>query len=147
MSSRIVDTVKVSSKGKDILLRLKKRTGLQHWNELCRVALCRSLAEPTSPIVAKSSSDVAIEMDWKTFAGAHHEVLSTILIIRANKDGVDRSEQPDYLRAHLERGLASLSRIKTLPELVSVCLGERRMTKPEITQLKLDEQDRNELPV
>ncbi len=44
-----VEHVKISAKAKEILVKVKRSTGLEHWNEICRIALCKSIANPTIP--------------------------------------------------------------------------------------------------
>ena len=111
-----VEHVRVSTKGKDILLKIKRYTGLEHWNEICRVAFCRSLANPIPPSNNKIG-DRNIEMEWKIFAGAYQEEFSALIILRAKKDKVDINQNDvlaEYLRAHLERGIASLQNTKSI---------------------------------
>lgn len=45
----MIETVRVSEKAKVQLITLKRRTGIQNWNVLCRWALCSSLAESLNP--------------------------------------------------------------------------------------------------
>lgn len=116
-----VDHVRVSAKGKEILIKIKRRTGLEHWNEICRVALCRSLANPNPPTALSRIADSAIDMEWKTFAGAYSSEFTSAILTRANLDGVDmncKEALGDYFRAHLERGIASLQNVKALGDLV-----------------------------
>lgn len=115
-----VEHVRVSMRGKELLLKVKKRTGLDHWNELCRVALCRSLANPIPPAKLEKSGDVAIDMEWKTFAGEICDELACIVALRASIDKIDITKKEDiseYFRAHLERGITSLHNITTLDHL------------------------------
>jgi DNA sulfur modification protein DndE len=65
----IVKHFKLSQPEKDRLIRIKRQTGIQNWNILCRWALCWSLAEPTAPGGIDPASDSNVEMDWSTFAG------------------------------------------------------------------------------
>lgn len=115
-----VEHVKVSAKGKEILLKVKRHTGLEHWNEICRVALCRSLANPTPPPILGKVVESSIDMDWRTFAGSLQTELAALTAFRAQKDGVDLSKREalgEYLRAHLERGIAGLQNSKSLSTL------------------------------
>lgn len=60
-------------------------------------------------------------MEWKTFAGAYSAEFAAAITLRANADGVDiasRDALADYIKAHIERGIASLQAIKTLGEMV-----------------------------
>lgn len=116
-----VEHVRVSAKGKDILIKIKRNTGLEHWNEICRIALCRSLVNPTPPPKFERSGESSIDIEWKTFAGQYQKELAALTIIRAVKDGVDTSKKDmisDYFRSHIERGIASLQNTKNLNSLV-----------------------------
>ena len=88
-----VEHVKVSARGKKILIKVKRCTGLEHWNAICRIALCRSLAEPAPPPKLDKTTDSTIDMDWKTFAGQLQEVLTALTLVRAQKDGIDVSDE------------------------------------------------------
>jgi DNA sulfur modification protein DndE len=118
-----VENVRVSAKGKDILIRIKKRTGLEHWNEICRIAYCRSLANPTMPTMNEQSGNIALDIEWRTFAGQYHQELAAITALRANRDKVDINNKDmasNYFRAHLERGIANLQNIKNLADLAII---------------------------
>ncbi len=110
-----VTTVKVSTKGKDTLIQIKRNTGLEQWNEICRVALCASLANPAPPSQREKLPDSNIEMDWKTFAGHYQDELAALVKYKANIDDVDCNDKEDmstYFRLHIERGIQTISRIK-----------------------------------
>jgi len=118
-----VEHVRVSAKGKEILLKIKRRTGLEHWNEICRIALCRSLANPTIPPKIDKVGESAITMEWKTFAGFLQNELSATIVLRAHCDGIDvknREAINDYLRCHLERGIITLQNLKSLSQLLTI---------------------------
>ena len=115
-----VEHVRVSAKGKDILIKIKKRTGMEHWNEICRIALCRSLANKNPLSNIDKVTDSSIDMDWKIFAGVYHYELSSLILYRAQKDGVNLSKKDaisDYFRLHLERGINSLQNIKNITDI------------------------------
>lgn len=117
-----VETVKVSARAKDTMIRVKRRTGLEHWNEICRIALCRSLATESEPPPWKGHGDAAIEMEWKTFAGTLNIELGVLVHFSAARSGIDlrsRDAVARYFRAHLERGIASLQNVKTLSEMIA----------------------------
>jgi DNA sulfur modification protein DndE len=117
-----VDTVRISSKGKDILTKMKRRLGVERWNEVCRVALCRSLANPTKPTKPRQGWDSAIEIEWKTFGGEYADILTGALRVRALKDDVDIRKKEffvEYFRAHLERGVSSLQNVNSFEEYLT----------------------------
>lgn len=118
-----VEYVRVSARSKDILIKIKRNTGLEHWNEICRIALCRSLANLTSPPKQDKAGDSVIDIEWKTFAGAYQGELAALTLLRAQKDGIDLSKKDalaDYFRCHIERGISSLQNIKTLSSLCTL---------------------------
>lgn len=106
-----VETVRTSKQGRDQLMKLKKYTGASHWNELCRWALCASLAEPSAPPAHTQKLEGGVEMSWKVFAGDQQELFRSLVILRAQKDGfaVDSEGVGECFRAHLHRGLNFLS--------------------------------------
>lgn len=116
-----VERVRVSAKGKEILIKIKRRTGLEHWNEICRIALCRSLANPTPPSKLEKPGDSSIDMDWKVFAGAMHRELTAIFLLRIYRDGKNINKKEtlsEMFRDHLERGIQSLQNVKSINDLL-----------------------------
>jgi DNA sulfur modification protein DndE len=112
-----VDTVRISSRGREILIKIKRNTGIERWNEICRVALCHSLANPSLPPKNQKSWDSAIEIEWKTFAGDLGDSICSAFILRANTDQIDlnkREKVIDYFRAHIERGITAIQNSKTV---------------------------------
>jgi DNA sulfur modification protein DndE len=118
-----VETVRISSRSREVLIKIKRRLGIERWNEICRVALCRSLANPTKPSKPKGGWDSAIEIEWKTFAGEQSEYFTALTIIRAENDKVDSEMKEllsDYFRAHIERGIQSLQNVKNFEDYVNL---------------------------
>lgn len=105
-----LDIVRVSQTGKEQLIRLKRHTGLKHWNEVCRWALCASLAEPTVPAPAEIPTDSTIEMTWKVFGGPQADLYLALMRHRCHLDGlgVDEETVEQQFRLHLHRGIGYL---------------------------------------
>lgn len=104
----IVDVVRVSEKAKHQLLTLKRRTGIQQWNVLCRWALLASLAERTVPPHEEIVNDSNVEMSWKTFAGTLDDPITAVVRQRAHDDKVSDDQLPQFFKIHLHRGIAYL---------------------------------------
>lgn len=106
----MIETVRVSEKAKVQLITLKRRTGIQNWNVLCRWALCSSLAEKSEPPNEDIPSDSSIEMTWKTFTGGEEELYLALIKIRLAKADIplEREAVNKYLRLHLHRGISYL---------------------------------------
>jgi DNA sulfur modification protein DndE len=117
-----VEHVRVSAKSKDILIKIKRNTGLEHWNEICRIALCRSLTNPTLPTKLDKTGESAIDIEWKTFAGIYQQELAALVYLKAFKDNIDiqnRDNMADYFKNHLERGIISMQNIKQVNNIIS----------------------------
>jgi DNA sulfur modification protein DndE len=107
----MIETVKVSDQAKLQLITLKKRTGIQNWNVLCRWALTLSLNEKSPPPDEDIITDSNVEMTWKTFTGGKENLYLNLLILRAQKDGIEvnRTTLNQYLKLHLHRGISYLN--------------------------------------
>ena len=106
-----IETIHLSEKAKTQLLTLKRKTGIQHWNVLCRWAFCTSLAEESIPPHEDIPSDSSVEMTWKTFGGSHASVYMALLRQRAKYDKYSLNDENEsyYFRLHLHRGISYLS--------------------------------------
>lgn len=123
----MIETVRVSPAAKDQLVSLKRRTGLKHWNELCRWALCRSLAEPSVPSDVPIKVDDGLEIDWRTFGGPRADLYLDLVRIRCRRDQLDDSEDvvARQFRLHLHRGIGYLAgdqRLTTTSSLLELAL-------------------------
>lgn len=117
-----VEHIKVSQTARDQLVTLKRRTGITHWNELCRWAFCRSLAEPTVPPNAKIPADSSVEIEWRTFAGTCGDLLWGLLRHRCHADGLPLDEETlaQQFRLHLHRGIGYLAGDKDLRDIADL---------------------------
>lgn len=119
-----LDTVRVSQTGKEQLIRLKRNTGLKQWNELCRWALCSSLAEPTAPSLAEIPTDSTIEMSWRVFGGAQADLYLALMRQRCEADDLPLDDETieQQFRLHLHRGIGYLfgdQELRSISSLVS----------------------------
>lgn len=105
-----IEHIRLSQQAKDQLVKLKRLTGIQNWNVVCRWAFCISLAEPSIPSPAKIPADSSVEMTWKVFGGAHHEIYHALLKERCHADGLGTSNEilATQFRLHLHRGIGYL---------------------------------------
>jgi len=119
-----IDNIRLSQQAKDQLLRLKRKTGIQNWNVLCRWGFCMSLADPTPPTVSKIPADSSVEMTWKVFGGQYQEIYSALVKQRCYQDGLGTSDKVlvTQFRLHLHRGISYLaadSDLKNISNLLS----------------------------
>jgi DNA sulfur modification protein DndE len=115
--------VKLSNQAKEQLIRLKMRTGVPHWNVLCRWAFCLSLKQASPPAPLDVPADSNVEMTWQVFGGDAHEIYLALLKERCEHDGLGMSDEvlARQLRLHLHRGigyLAAPQMIRSISDLI-----------------------------
>jgi DNA sulfur modification protein DndE len=123
-----VETVRVSQRSREILIKLKRKTGIENWNVLCRWAFCSSLANPSKPNRIAAVPESNIEMSWKVFAGDMGDVLSALLRSRAVQDNVavDGESLAVCFKTHLERGISQIQNTTDLTNVVEKILLNSR---------------------
>lgn len=107
----LIDSVRVSKQARDQLITLRRRTGIENWNVVCRWAFCASLAEPSKPRNQKIVTDSNVEMTWHTFAGVYEQVYEALLRHRCRQDDVEPTPEAmaQQLKLHLHRGISYLA--------------------------------------
>ena len=123
----MIETVRLSEKARNQLISLKRKTGLENWNSLCRWAFCLSLAEISVPPSEEIPSDSSVEMSWKVFTGGHEQLYWGLLLLRASRDRVpvEREALLKYFRLHLHRGISYLNgstTLRTIGDLAQLAL-------------------------
>jgi DNA sulfur modification protein DndE len=118
-----VDSVKVSSRGREILIQSKRNTGLKQWNELLRWAFCISLSNTDPPKIFRKLDSGIEPIEWTTFSGPLSSTFSAVFYARAANDGIELTDADSvaaYFRAHIERGVGALRSTKSLSSLVAL---------------------------
>ena len=127
----MIENIRLSDKARTQLITLKRRTGIQQWNVLCRWAFCLSVAEPSKPPDEEIPADGSVEMTWRTFTGGHDDVYRAVLTTRAIHDGIslDGNGINYYFRLHLHRGISYLSSrdISSVADLVDLGVRQRKI--------------------
>ncbi len=117
-----LDHIRLSEQARDQLIKVKRYTGVQHWNTLCRWGFCISLAEGNPPAPAKIPADSSVEMNWRTFGGPHSDIYMALLRERCHRDGLPLTDEvlADQFRLHLHRGIAYLSSDRRLRNIAGL---------------------------
>lgn len=107
----LIESVRVSKQGRDQLMTIRRRTGIENWNVVCRWAFCASLAEPSPPRQQKIVTDSSVEMTWRTFAGEHERTYEALLKQRCKNDGIELTTEAfaQQFKLHLHRGISYLA--------------------------------------
>lgn len=137
-----LETVRLSQRAKDQLIKLKRKTGIKYWNELCRWGFCLSLSEPGVPPISNIPVDSNIEMSWTVFGGEYADLYVALLKMRLYRDSlpVDRETLALQFKLHLHRGISYLSSIQ---ELQSIDDLAKLATKSAKSQKACEEACRN----
>lgn len=104
------ETLRLGKQSRDHLIKIKRVTGIEHWNIICRWALLVSLREPTKPVTPPETAEGGVEIPWKVFAGDLGPPL--IALLRMRQRGEVETADPDTggaVRAHVTRGLGYLA--------------------------------------
>jgi len=107
----LIDNIRLGQQSRDQLIRLKRITGIDNWNVLCRWAFCLSIADQNAPPRTKISGDAAVDISWKTFAGEHVDIYAALLIERAHEENrtISRETLSELARIHVTRGIGFLT--------------------------------------
>ena len=116
-----IEHVKLSHQAREQLIRLKRHTGIEHWNVLCRWALCVSLAESTIPPMVKIAADSNVEMSWRVFGGRYADIFTGLVRQRCIRDGLEANDETvaTQFRLHLHRGIGYLATDRTIRSIAS----------------------------
>jgi len=99
--------LKTSKKAQDILLDLKMKTNITP-NILSRYAISLSLLEP-KPLTKFNYKTDGFEFNRHVLTGKYDSVFKALIIQYEGRELSDEEYFPDYLKAHLERGIKLLN--------------------------------------
>lgn len=105
-----MERIRLTGAARNQLVTLKRRTGIEHYNTLCRHALCLSLANPSIPPMEAFDYAGGIDIDWRTFTGGQEALYYNLLVTRLIIEGerVDDEAVRETLVRHVHRGLSYL---------------------------------------
>jgi DNA sulfur modification protein DndE len=124
-----LDRIRLPQQTKDQLSRLKRITGMDQWNMICRWGFCMSIADPNHPPKQEVPSDSNIEMEWETFTGEHSDLYWGLLLLRAHEENTPRRKDSllQLLRTHITRGISTLTARKDIKDITKLM----RLAVPE----------------
>lgn len=108
---------------------VKGRTGFKTDNIIPRIGFCLSLAEQKLPN-PKDYDQEGKEFNRYTLLGEWDDIYVALLREDLKNHEIDLSNEADYFRAHLNRGVIIASRlIKSLPDIPKLVEFAQRKTK------------------
>lgn len=107
----MIDRLRLTAAAKNQLITLKRKTGIEHYNTLCRHALCLSLANSTIPPDEEFNFNGGIDIDWRTFTGNNENLYLNLMLLRLIDDGLstDTANIRKMTYSHIHRGLSYLA--------------------------------------
>jgi DNA sulfur modification protein DndE len=105
-----LDALRLDEAAKNGLTTLRRRTGIETRNVLCRWALCVSLAKDSIPRENLVGEKKELEISWDIFAGKAASVYRALLVERCRKEGLEitRTNLNFVLSQHVHRGIGYL---------------------------------------
>lgn len=114
-----INKIKLTKDASERLKQLKARTGLTP-NILSRIGFCLSLNEPAIPNPERYPEEDR-EFNRYTLLGEWDDLYVALLKQRVAQDGLASEQLEDQFRAHLNRGIMSLSGlVKNVADIVAV---------------------------
>ena len=106
-----VEAIRLSQNEKDLLVRVKRRTGIDSWNILCRWAIILSLRSTETNFKKSSEKRDAVEIRWETFAGDTRDILSAALLLAYRQANLDPEtvSLTDFTHFKLSDGIKRLA--------------------------------------
>lgn len=122
-----IERIRLSATAQDQLIKLKRSTGIEQWNILCRWAFCHSLAKADIPSPTIIPADSNVEMTWNVFGGEIADILLIALKQKCHQDrlGTDQETLRQQFRLHLHRGindLAEKENLQNIEDLINIGL-------------------------
>lgn len=117
-----LDALRLDGQAKNSLVVLKRKTGIETWNILCRWALCVSLTEPQKPRANSVGDKKEIEISWDVFAGKATSIYRGLLVERCRQENLEINQKNlnFVLSQHVHRGIGYLTASKDLRNIDSL---------------------------
>lgn len=114
----MINTVTLNKSSKDRMTTIKRYTGIENWNTICRWAFCISMADQTIPPQIDRKGETGVEMTWKVFSGELSDIFLAMLQKRCIDDGIEISDKNlnQQLWLHLDRGVGHIFANKQFKE-------------------------------
>ena len=108
----MIESIRLTESEKEMLVRIKRKTGIESWNVLCRWAYLLGLSQEQ---IASSSSHEkrdAVEIKWETFSGKNSYIYITITKLQYAMELNNQREITlfDFVHSRLSTGIRILSK-------------------------------------
>jgi DNA sulfur modification protein DndE len=116
-----IDAIRLTATERDVLVRIKKYTGISGYNVICRWSLLAGLAGPATPVDNSEKRD-ALEIRWDTFAGAHGDAIGAVIhkSYHSFTQGGGRATISGFTSAALASGLKKIAHATRGPGILGL---------------------------
>ena len=115
-----IEALKTTAHIKNVLSSIKRVTGIEHWNVICRWGLSLSLKQKSLPRLIEEKLD-GVEIDYDVFVGKNKSIYTQLLInnLKKNKIEITKDNVYKYLYAHVSRGVSIIynKKMKNISDL------------------------------
>jgi len=112
-----VETIRLSKSDRDRLNKIKRNTGLESWNTICRLALLLGLHARESATISSHEKRDAIEIKWDTFAGRWANIYAGLILLSHSKlPQKNKITLSEYTHTRIEHGILIMIKSGTLDE-------------------------------
>lgn len=104
----MIDRIRLTATAKNQLIVLKRRTGIQHYNSLCRHALCISLANSSPMPDEELNFGGGLEIEWRVIAGDLSDLFIDLIKLNLNQTSSNHDSIKASATTHIHRGISYL---------------------------------------
>lgn len=120
------ESYRVPEKTRELLIQIKRKTQVEHWNVLCRWSFCLSVAQSTN--VSSQSYDLSeessTEIQWRTLFGEEDSIYCALIRYISRKENIrTESKILPFCKLHIHRGAMIMNKYDGL-SVISKCLEE-----------------------
>jgi DNA sulfur modification protein DndE len=108
----MIESIKLTETEREMLVRIKRKTGIESWNVLCRWAYFLGLSHEKPATNTSHEKRDAVEIKWETFAGKNSNIYSAITKLQYSLE-ISRKKDItlfDFIHSNLSIGIRILSK-------------------------------------
>jgi|694.fasta_scaffold04644_8 DNA sulfur modification protein DndE len=106
----MIDSIRLTNTEKDLLVRIKRKTGIDSWNILCRWALVIGLTAKDARNRINPEKRDAIEIRWDTFVGKNKHIYNALTLLAYENNGDKGIDFSDFIHNRIEYGIRSIQK-------------------------------------
>jgi|688.fasta_scaffold1920278_1 DNA sulfur modification protein DndE len=108
----MIESIRLTESEKEILSKIKRKTGIASWNVLCRWAYLLGLSQDRTSSSAFGGKRDAIEIRWETFVGGNSNIYTAITQLKYSEElhNDKRLSLFDFVHGRLSTGIRVLSK-------------------------------------